>query len=115
MPVTEYDLFKAGMFDFRIDDLIVSHHAIKRCKERNIPLEDLRRRHHNIHGQAVIKKNVIVTAITNEMAHERPKKKSEKVLIAERKRKQRQHKIEQMKENKKIAKKKEIAKSKAVV
>ncbi len=63
MPVSEFDLIMAGMKDFRMDDLKISAHARKRCKERNIPLEDLRRSHKNISGVPIIKGHTVVTAI----------------------------------------------------
>jgi hypothetical protein len=114
MPVSEYDLIKAGMSDFRLDNLRVSCHALKRCKERKIPLEDLRRKSNNINGRAIIKKDTIVTAITNQMYNETKRKKSIKVQIKEQKRKDRQHQVELQKEKNKLKKKDEIAKSKNV-
>jgi len=43
MPLSELDLVKAGLKDFKMDDLNISRHAKKRCRERGIPLEDLRK------------------------------------------------------------------------
>jgi predicted PilT family ATPase len=63
MPITEFDLIMGGMKDFRMDDLKISVHARKRCKERNIPLEDLRRSRKNINGIPIIKGHTVVTAI----------------------------------------------------
>ena len=113
MPVSEYDLIKAGMVDFRLDNLKVSRHALKRCKERKIPLEDLRRKHNNVKGKAIIRNFTIVTAITNQMDNETKRKKSEKLRLKEQKRKERQHKIELSKEKKKLEKKEKIAKNKS--
>lgn len=98
MPVSEYDLIKAGMADFRLDNLKISNHALKRCKERNIPLEDLRRKRNNINGKAIIKNNTIVTAVTNQMYNETKMKKAEKSQLKEQKKKVRQQLVELEKE-----------------
>jgi len=58
MPVTEWDLIKGGLTDFKLDNLNITKHAIQRCKERGIPLEDL----HKKKGPAVLKGNTVVTA-----------------------------------------------------
>ena len=64
MPVSEFDLVKAGLKDFKMDDLNISRHAKKRCRERGIPLEDLRRQRGE-YGTAIIRGHTVVTAIPN--------------------------------------------------
>jgi hypothetical protein len=72
MPVSELDLVKGGLRDFRLDNLKVSRHAIQRVRERHIPLEDLRRNHGNQVGFGVQRGNTIVTALTNTMKRPPP-------------------------------------------
>jgi hypothetical protein len=77
MPVSELDLVKGGLRDFHLDNLKISGHAMQRCRERHIPLEDLRRVHNNQVGFGVQCGNTIVTALTNTMKRppgERPGK-----------------------------------------
>ena len=69
MPVSEFDLIKAGLKDFKMDDLNISRHAKQRCEERGIPLEDLRRQRGE-YGSAVIRGNTVVTAIPNTFRQE---------------------------------------------
>ena len=64
MPVSEFDLVKAGLKDFKMDDLNISRHAKKRCRERGRPLEDLRRQRGE-YGTAIIRGHTVVTAIPN--------------------------------------------------
>lgn len=64
MPVSEFDLVKAGLKDFKMDDLNISRHAKKRCRERGIPLEDLRKKRGE-YGTAIIRGHTVVTAIPN--------------------------------------------------
>jgi len=64
MPVSELDLVKAGLKDFKMDDLNISRHAKKRCRERGIPLEDLRK-NRGEYGTAIIRGHTVVTAIPN--------------------------------------------------
>ncbi len=80
MPPNYFDLVRAGLADFRMDDLRISKHAIRRAKERGIPLEDLRRKHGNQAGYGVQIGKTIVTALTNQMPmlSNRPKKEKEK-------------------------------------
>lgn len=52
----------AGLADFRMDNLRISHHAIERSKERGVPLEDLRRKTPKI-GIPVVKQNTVVTVL----------------------------------------------------
>jgi len=78
MPVSELDLIKAGLQDFRIDNLRVSRHAIERCRERHIPLEDLRRNSGNHAGYGVQRGNTIVTALSNSMKPQTPGKHGKK-------------------------------------
>lgn len=67
MPVSDLDLVRGGLADFRVDNLRISKHAIARARERHIPLEDLRRTHGNEVGRGIQVGNTIVTAITNAM------------------------------------------------
>lgn len=69
MPISEFDLIKAGLKDFKMDDLNISNHAKQRCKERGIPLEDLRRQRGE-YGSAVIRGNTVVTAIPHVVRQE---------------------------------------------
>jgi hypothetical protein len=64
MPVSELDLVKAGLKDFKMDDLNISRHAKKRCRERGIPLEDLRKKRGE-YGTAIVRGHTVVTAIPN--------------------------------------------------
>lgn len=66
MPVSELDLVRGGLRDFRLDNLRISRHALERAKERHIPLEDLRRSHGEV-GRGVQVGNTIVTALRNDM------------------------------------------------
>jgi hypothetical protein len=68
MPPNFFDLVKGGAADFRMDDLRISKHAIRRARERHIPLEDLRRNHGNKAGYGVRIGKTIVTALTNQMS-----------------------------------------------
>jgi len=67
MPVSELDLVKGGLSDFRMDNLRISAHARQRAKERHIPLEDLRKRKGGKTGFGIQRGNTIVTALTNSM------------------------------------------------
>lgn len=73
MPVSYLELVKAGVEDFRVDNLRISHHALQRARERRIPLEDLRRLRGNKVGHGIQQGNTIVTAIRNDMAAIAPK------------------------------------------
>lgn len=66
MPVSELDLVRGGLRDFRLDNLRISRHALDRAKERHIPLEDLRRTHGEV-GRGVQVGNTIVTALRHDM------------------------------------------------
>jgi hypothetical protein len=72
MPVSDLDLVRGGLADFRLDNLRISKHAIARARERHIPLEDLRRSHGHGVGRGIQVGNTIVTAITNTMTNSGP-------------------------------------------
>ena len=72
MPITEWDEIKGGVKDFKLDNLNITNHAKKRCKERNIPLEDLRRSHGKS-GKPILVGNTVVTAISNNNIHKNTK------------------------------------------
>lgn len=51
---------QAGLTDFRMDNLRISKHALKRMQERRIPIEDLRRNKPKI-GKVIKVGNTVVT------------------------------------------------------
>ena len=69
MPITEWEEIKGGLKDFKMDNLNITYHAKKRCKERNIPLEDLRKSHGKA-GKPILVGKTVVTAISNNNIHE---------------------------------------------
>ena len=52
----------SGVYDFKVDNTHITKHALERCKERNIPLEDLHRLNPKV-GTPVMKGNTIVTIL----------------------------------------------------
>ena len=67
MPADFLDLVRAGLADFKLDNINVTRHSRCRQRQRSVPLEEVRTNRNDKRG--VWRGNTLVTVLTQEMAN----------------------------------------------
>ena len=73
-----YNDIICGVYDIIVDNMRITRHALDRCKERKIPLEDLHRLNPKF-GTPVMKGNTIVTMLPKKSKKKYHKSKKSKM------------------------------------